>query len=406
MSEAPENDENEFEDVPEDPEDPEEPGSPGMREVFLPPYMRRQAGAQTRAERPLTNQDAIPLLPNANKKTEREAVGIKVFKLDPPNSGFKGEVPLSADQAYIASQWGDGVYTLELFNDKRVTLKKVEGVKIACGYVPNAGSERASDSIESERLSATQENQREGRLDRIHREVLDRTTKLADKHTDLVMQSAERMSTREQSFFTSMIESARQSAAEERERSRQSHDQEMERIREQHRMDMERERERNAAMLQQNNPANALELLRQGIELAGGMGSGEPTEPWVKAVEHGVTGLKHLRDIAVVSRGRKLIRGGAKPRALTAGTRGSALANAANAGNGGGKAATGTAPTSVPSQTPRSQKTREIAREVALVARECDKRGIDFREVLRNAIGKVDATEPSDTGPGSEGVGP
>lgn len=266
--------------------------------------------AERTADKPLANTEAIPLLPNSNKKQTRIAKELKITKLDPPNHGYKGCVHLGADENYIAQLWGDGTYTIEAVNGKGLVVQSREAVRIATGIkateeAPNKKNDVELDALE--RISISHEKER-ARADRIYRELMQENAKAARELADNLRRISEETRQRDKDFFQSANSQTQNFFQTILTQMRQDHEASMSRMREEHKQQVQMTELRNTQMLQmihaqnaQNNPMMFLKLFQQGMEFAGNMNPDE--EPWVKAISHGTQGLKELRLLAQATNG-------------------------------------------------------------------------------------------------------
>jgi hypothetical protein len=330
----------------------------------------------------LTNNEFIPMLPNANKKEAKEAVAMKVHKLNNPNSGYKGELHIGADEDYIANMWGDGIYTLEFINNKKKVLKKREGVKIAVGSNsenPRDPGPDNKENLDALRLSHISHNLERKRSADLNASVIQTTKELAQQHTSMVNETAKAAATRDrefysgqatstQSFFASILQQQQQMAETARQNSEQAHRQQMEASERSHQqmiMMMEMMHERSA---QQNNPMLMLQLFKSGMETGRDMG-GDDSEPWERAIKTGVEGLSTLAQMQKLS---TLSSGNTPPRRQLPNPR-QTVKN----------------PEKKPEQSTTNPTIKpedvKSLNEFAALKAICDKRGVDFDTIIKEA---------------------
>ena len=335
----------------------------------------------------LTNNEFIPLLPNANKKEAKEAVAMKVHKLNNPNSGYKGELHIGADEDYIANMWGDGIYTLEFINNKKKVLKKREGVKIAVGSNndnPRDPGPDNKENLDALRLSHIAHNLERKRSADLNASVIQTTKELAQQHTSMVTETAKASATRDrefysgqatstQSFFASILQQQQQMAETARQNSEQAHRQQMEASERSHLQMvtmLEMMHDRNA---QQNNPMLMLQLFKQGMDMGRDIG-GDDSEPWERAIKTGVEGLGQLANMqkmSMLGNGQTPTRR-QLPNPRTNSNRNPATKPEQNSNR----------PTNVKSPKPEHLKSLKEFEELKAV---CDKRGVDFDTIIKEA---------------------
>jgi len=343
-------------------------------------FGRRRREPTEASDAPLTNSEAIPLLPNANKKEAREAVAMKVIKLNAPDAGYKGEIHVGADEDYIANMYGDGIYTVEFINSKKKVVRKREGIKIAVGMNNDNPRDRGPDNkehLDALRLAHISHNLERKRADGMSHSIIDTTRVLAKQHTDMVVESSKASSIRDrefysgqavsvQSFFASILQQQQQMAETARQNSEQAHRQQMEaseRSNRQMMMMMEAMHSRSDTM---NNPMMFLQLFKQGMDMGRDIG-GDDSEPWEKAIKTGVEGLGTLAAMQKMS----LMTPPPTPKRLPEQR---------------------PQPRPKPSQSatispnPSTQNTDMVLlHEVMELKAVCDKRGVDFEHIIREA---------------------
>lgn len=350
-------------------------------------FGRRPRNDSNKDDIALTNNEVIPMLPNANKKEAKEAVAMKVHKLNNPNSGYKGELHIGADEDYIANMFGDGIYTLEFINNKKKVLKKREGVKIAVGA--NTDNPRDSgpdnkENLDALRLSHISHNLERKRSAELNASVIATTRELATQHTSMVTETAKASAIRDreffsgqassaQSFFASMLQQQQQMAENARLHSDQTHRQQMEATERnnQHMFLMMAEMHERSA--QQNNPMLMLQLFKSGMEMGRDIG-GVDSEPWERAIKTGVEGLSSLAQMQKMS---MLSNGSTPPQRRIANPR---ISNPKPPEKKHEQRFE--KPESVPTLKPGDLKS---IKEFADLKAICDKRGVDFDTVIKEA---------------------
>lgn len=364
---------------------------------FMPPRRPEPPDEATRtADKPVSNTEAIPLFPGSNKSQAKRGKQIKVTKLDPPHHGVKGFIPIGSTELLIAQQWGDGTYTLEILNNKGVALQTLEAHRIAMGYAapdtddgddaPSAvvGLD-ANDAIRQLNAGHAQERARSAKL---HADLLQRTADMASEHTKMVMDSTDKAQAREEKFFEAgqtrtekFFETILTSttAAHEREMARTTAENtaslERLRIEQAHKEEMNELRHVQLMEIISGNHKRELEMVEASVV--------SDEDPGVKMLTEGVKGLKELRLAAEHAGGRK-VPGSARQPGRRARRRGLRAG-----GNSGGEPS---APTREKPKSARS--TSGFARDLAALKRECENKGIDFRDLI------VDAREQVQEHPG------
>ncbi len=371
-----------------------------VEEPFFPPSRRRPEPpdeATRTADKPLTNKEAIPLFPGSDKSQARKGKQIKVTKLDPPNHGVKGKIPLGSDEEFIAQRWGDGTYTLDVINAKGVSLQQIEAVRIAFGYdcpesdegeeTPTATGVDANETIRQLNVSHAQERARSGQL---HADLLKRTSELANAHTKMVMDSTDKAAAREEKFFEAGQTRTEKFFETILSSTTAAHEREMARTQTESAATLERIRvdnEHKEAMNEQRH-VQLMEIVtgahKRELEM---VEAGNDEDPGVKMLSEGVKGLKELRLAAQTAGGRRVPRSARQPgrKRLRRGSR-----------DGGEK----------PAQTRENRKSssaaKEYARNLAALKRDCDNKGIDFADLIDDARQQVQEHPGLDREPDNE----
>lgn len=374
-------------------------------------FGRRPRGEATNKEdAPLTNSETIPLLPNANKKEAREAVAMKVIKLNQPDAGYKGELHIGADEDYIANLYGDGIYTVEFINNKKKVIKKREGIRIAVGMNnenPRDKGPDNRDNLDALRLSHVSHNLERKRSADLNASVIQTTKELAQAHTSMVTESAKASATRDrefytgqsvstQSFFASILQQQQQMAETARQNSEQAHRQQMESSERSHVQMITMLEMMHARSAEQNNPMMMLQLFKSGMDMGRDIG-GDDSEPWERAIKTGVEGLSTLATMQKMS-----LLPGSKPQQTRR------LPNPRNEPNRRPN------PSPKPeTQKPETNNNDKILKEYMALKAICDKRGIDFENLLKETteylevapdaeLDKESTNDPEPNNPASE----
>ena len=89
---------------------------------------------------PVENDEPIPLFPNLDKDSRNVIAAIEVYKMTPPNDGFKGTVPATTTKEYLGRRYGNGMYNLDACNAAGECLRRVQNVKIDFTPADGAGA--------------------------------------------------------------------------------------------------------------------------------------------------------------------------------------------------------------------------------------------------------------------------
>lgn len=251
---------------------------------------------------PIANADSIPLFPDADKRGVRTAYYIKVYKLDQPHSGYKGQVPLTSTEETIAQLCGNGLFRFDVCNGSHKVLRSKENVRID---IPSSHLEKISDGRskgpETDILGLFKE------INKSHERDIERTSKSAEIVNTQVQQNskdfvtliqaltqsaAERerafltsTSAGQQEFFKSMLASQGQQFSQLMAIMMMSHNQTIEMMK---------------ASSSQQNPLIFLEVMMKGLALGKDMGGDDDAPDWLKAIREGKDMFSSLADIAKI----------------------------------------------------------------------------------------------------------
>lgn len=248
---------------------------------------RSRKSSKEGVDAPIANADGIPLFEDADKRGIRTADYIKVFKLDQPHSGYKGQVPLSSTLETIAQLYGNGLYRFDVCNSKHRMMRSKENVRID---IPNpqllatdkaTGQAPGTNILELVReLSKSHDKDIErARLDA--KTVSDQVQNNSKEFVALVKTTTEATSNREREFLTAisagqgeffkgMMAMQGSNFAQIMAILTVSHQQTIESLK---------------ATQAQNNPLALVQVMMQGIMLGKGMGGDDDDQPdWLKAM--------------------------------------------------------------------------------------------------------------------------
>jgi hypothetical protein len=268
-----------------------------MSEQFLQTFEDDDEVATPRATKdndaPIANAEDIPLFEDADKRGFRTAAYIKVTKIDPPNAGYKGEVPLNSTLETIAQLFGNGLFNFAVCNHKHKTLRTQENVKISVqgsvtttAIAPSQGKDTSSQTV----IDILD------KFDKQSRQINDQVRTNSKEYTDLVKTTTEASAERErlflttvnknnQEFFQGMLASQAQNFQQLMAMMVMGHQQTIESIR---------------ATQAQNNPLAFVEVLTKGLQMGRDMGSDDPD--WLKALGVGKSMVGDLAEIAKTAR--------------------------------------------------------------------------------------------------------
>lgn len=227
-------------------------------------------------DKPVTNAETIPLFVNADKRGLNTAEYLKVTKLDNPDRGYKGTMPLTSTLETIAGIHGNGTYNIDLCNSAHKVLRRLENQVISLNEEQrqNVGDNAKSGTSNSDRHLAflLQENARKDKAE------LDREEKRTDAHvkavtgqatqfTEMVTKTTEAAANRDrdhmkgvndsqQNFFANMMSQQATMFQQTMAMMMMGHNQTMEILKASHDRD-----------IQQNSPAALMDILMKGINI-------------------------------------------------------------------------------------------------------------------------------------------
>ncbi|HEY6437889.1 MAG TPA: hypothetical protein VIY47_14960, partial [Ignavibacteriaceae bacterium] len=260
-------------------------------------------------------------------------------------------------------------------------IKKREGIRIAVGMSnesPRDNDPENKGNLSALHLAHISHNMERKRSKEQTDEIVKTARELAHQHTTMVSETAKASATRDrefysgqatstQSFFASILQQTQQMAETARQNSEQAHRQQMEAS--------ERAHERMIVMLEMmhqrnseaNNPMLMLTLFKQGMEMGRDIG-GDDSEPWERVIKSGVEGLGQLTAMQKMSLMSKKLKSGSPQKALPKTTQ---------------NPKTETSPAkNTENKLNIDNKTLKEIDELKTI---CDKRGIDFEHIIKEA---------------------
>lgn len=322
----------------------------------------------------LENEDYLPLFPDADKDPQKVATGIKVYKTDEPNSGYKGLLPPTATEHDISVQFGNGFYKLEAVSENGKILRRRNNVKIDVQQPKNAPKPDDEQDF-NKRVLGHVFARADNDIKRMELMQRDNVTIAREQSREFVgMVSKQSSDTLEQNrhFYTAQGNQMSQFFGAMLMQQQQMHAQTMQMM---------------IAMQQNNNPQLMIATLIKGLEMGRDMG-GE-MDPQLELVKTGVEGIKQLGVLASESNKQQ--------RTLPANTQSSGTKPPAN----GGLAKLGNASNPQPNGTPKKKLPFDKAEFDAFLAlkKVADEKGIDLAEVMRDAAKHYQAEEaPEESG--------
>jgi len=106
----------------------------------------KKSGKVVKNDTPIENATDIPLFEDADKRGLKSVTYLRLIKLDKPNSGYKGNLPISSTLETISQLYGDGLYNIEACNHRHQVLRSKENIRISMADGPNTSSSGHSSS--------------------------------------------------------------------------------------------------------------------------------------------------------------------------------------------------------------------------------------------------------------------
>ncbi len=354
----------------------------------MPPPLRH-------AQTPVSNDEYLPLFPDADKFPEHHVAHIKVTKLAPVGEdGYKGELPPTAAEEVIWRNWGDGTYRIQACNAQGRELRKRDNCVISKGPRPaevlaaappsSNGSpdlaiiNRVLDTVKEQIASI--KSDKEIAVSQVRRQQEQQgefMAKQSDKTTMLLSEHYKSGASSQQAFFGAMMQMQQQA----------------------HQMMMQNLIAMQQLQSQQNDPRVLMATLMQGIQLARDLGDGggeEELPTSVLMMREGAKAIGDIKDMAMGSmfKPKKL----APPQPIQASIVTPApisipgvppapeLAQAQTSQNGNGHAKPAKERTFTPTEAMKIKQLKLVA----------DGKGLDFEDLLDQALGYVGAAPEAD----------
>jgi hypothetical protein len=326
------------------------------------------------AAEPVSNREHLPLFPYAKEKKPGKRVAyIKVYKLTPPEEGYKGRIGPEATEEFIGRKWGDGTYKFLGVNEADMTIVTRNDVPIAMGSVgqghekSTAGPVDGGIKMEDVRrllLERDQKNEMALRAEREHQARLAKESETRGSQFLALIDSTRK----------SELENTRLFMQQQQQMQQQAHAQQMQMMQ----SGFQQTVQLMQAAAAQNNPAVLLKIFQEGMSM--GMGVDQEEDPALRAIEVAVGGLKELKDIALNIPKKQKGTGEAPTKKLAP--------NGAKPNPGAPKTEGG----------PRSKLSDEERKKLAGFVALCDKKGVDLAGLIDQASVQVGALpdEPDD----------
>lgn len=286
-----------------DPDDGDDHGAPT--------YIGRRPGSpgappRAQADQPLTNVEPVPLLPNWDKRKGRHCTHIEVEKVNPPNVGFRGNVPASTDLQTLGYEFGDGIYNLYFKNKSKATIETSEGIIIDMGLKGRRSEEAAEGGEEGGEFVTGGDNSEAvlAAAERNINRIMEVTTKAAhdeaqraQSFTQLVSKHMESASERDRAFFTGQAEMQREFYAAQRDQQQEAHraDMAMSQQRFEQTLLLQQQMFKGSDAQPQLGPVEIIGLFEKAMALGQGMAGGDGDLATV-ALKEGSQGLASILD--------------------------------------------------------------------------------------------------------------
>lgn len=313
---------------------------------------------------PVSNSNEVPLFSGEDRKNLKSISYLKITKLDNPDSGYKGQVPISSTLETISQVFGNGIYNIEACNHKHKTLRTIENLKInipitkALGPVSSSGTQLSNQSSQMEY----------DRIERLALKASESDKELTTKHMELLKSENERATSREREFMSGMIKHQETFFGSMMAMQNQQFQQTIAMMTASHNQTLQ------IITASHKNDTNPVDLLREGMQLAHGFMDDEDED-------------EELTPMGILSGGMKLL-SQVKDKELSSG----------NQGQGQGQ---GASPISRMSPAQAS-----AIKEGLIIRKELRKRGIDIRKLLVEHDTASNDSEPTESESNSESEEP
>jgi hypothetical protein len=244
----------------------------------------------------ITNAGEIPLFHDADKRGLKAAQYLKIVKIDKPDSGYKGKIPISSTEETIAKLYGNGIYNIEACNHRHQIIRTIESLEISIPEEIKGVNPLMVPGLRNENSFVRQDNERVDRLhDKVTKQVTDNSNQFVQLVTKQTTESAQRerehmasVNNQQQTFFSSMLAATSQMFQQQILLQREQHQQTLQ-------------------LLATNKPNEnqGMQMLLAGIALAkelGSGGEGDNTPDWLKALSQGGEMLGNLVKLSEVKK--------------------------------------------------------------------------------------------------------
>lgn len=257
----------------------------------------RQTKKDTKIDKdnPIENAAEIPLFFDADKRGLATAVYIKIVKVDEPNSGYKGNLPLATTLDTIAKLFGNGFYNIYACNHRHRELRSKENVKIdiPIGKSPMIGStseSRGSDLVLKE-IFANHEKEVQ-RISSAISASADERKQQSNEYVKLVSTTMKESSERERSFMDGQNKNQQTFFAQLMLAQNQMFQQTMAMISAGHAMTIESLR--STSERDKNSSKDSIELFMKALAMGRELSGDDTTPDWLKALNSGENMLSKL----------------------------------------------------------------------------------------------------------------
>lgn len=254
------------------------------------PTEERKSGKKPDKDAPIDNALDIPLFEDADKRGIRTATYIKIIKLDEPNSGYKGNIPLTSTLDTIGKLFGNGYYNIIACNHRHQELRSKENVKID---IPIGRTALITDTVDKDDKSIMSSD--------LIRELSNKAIELASmgaieakaqnrEYTELVRSTMEKASERDRIFMEGQTKNTEAFFGNLMLAQNQMFQQTMALLTAGHQMTIQ------VLTSEKSKQKDPIELLLAGMQLAKEMGNGndDDSPDWLKALKSGENMLTKL----------------------------------------------------------------------------------------------------------------
>lgn len=258
---------------------------------------------------PIESSDYLPIFPDYDKNAAKVIMGLDIYKLTPPNDGFRGQLPPQTTLQMIGRLYGDGVYNIHAVNQAGKVLRRRinEKITVNVGEVPN-GAERVkhapSHSPDMALLNFQREAHREDaqRMAAMSKEASEQSRALTENHLKTVERTTEAQIARDREFMAAQLATQQTFFQSLFTLMHTSHVQQMEAERASRNYTLQVLQQSHERMLESNNPMTMLALFREGMQTGAGMAS-DNQDPLQVIASSSIQGLKEIKQIMALKSG-------------------------------------------------------------------------------------------------------